>query len=223
MPRRKTPLVTNQVYHVFNRGVNKQPIFFTKKNYKRAVETIKFYSVHKPPIRYSKFLQLALERRAELKESIKNNQKAIEVISYLLMPNHYHFILKQTVDDGIRDFIRNFQISYTRYTNIRHNRSGPLLQGQFKAVLIEDEIQLNHVDRYIHLNPHTSFVVKDLEDLKNYTWSSLPEYMGLIKDEFCSKELILSQYRNSSKYWEFIVNHADYQRKLEEIKHLIFE
>lgn len=223
MPRRKTPLVEGQVYHVFNRGINKQPVFFTPKNYKRATETIKYYLIQRPPIRYSKFRELPDIRRNELMDSIKNQKRGVEIIGYVFMPNHFHFILKQVSDGGIKDFIRNFQISYTKYLNTLNNRTGPIFQGQFKAILIEDDDQLHHIVRYIHLNPYTSFLLKDVDELKNYQWSSFREYLGAVKNGFCTKENILSNYPSSDDYWKFISNHAEYQRKLDSIKHLTFE
>ena len=223
MPRRNTPLVNDNFYHVYNRGVNKQPIFFTLKNYKRAVETIKYYLVENPPIRYSKFLQLTNDKQREVSENLNNAKRTVEVISYTLMPNHYHFLLKQVSENGIKNFIRNFQISYTKYINTRFDRVGPLFQGQFKAKLIEDIEILNHLDRYIHLNAYTSHIVKTIEELKVYYPSSLPDYLGAYKGGFCSKEFILMQYSSINKYWEFIVNQAGYQKNLEQIKHITFE
>lgn len=223
MPRRKYPLVNDQIYHVYNCGANKQPIFFVNGNYIRAIKTIEYYLVHKPSLSFSRFLQLSLEGKVKMQEAIVSMQRAVEFISYSLMPNHYHFLLKQVVDDGIKDFVRNFQISYTRYANIKHDRTGPLLQGQFKALLIEDSNQLNHVVRYIHLNSYTSYIVKNLKELKDYPWSSLPEYLGIVNKGFCSKKIILSQYKDVDKYWEFVANQAGYQRGLKKIKHLVHE
>ena len=216
-------MVEGQVYHVFNRGINKQPVFFTPKNYKRATETVEYYLIQRPPLRYSKFRELPDERRKELIESMKKLKHGVEIIGYVFMHNHFHFILKQVNKDGIKDFIRNFQISYTKYLNTLNKRTGPLFQGQFKAILIEDNEQLHHVVRYIHLNPYTSFVLKDIDELRNYQWSSLQEYLGYANNGFCSKENILSDFPSQNDYWIFVSNHADYQRKLNTIKHLTFD
>ncbi|KKR30540.1 hypothetical protein A2715_05985 [Candidatus Woesebacteria bacterium RIFCSPHIGHO2_01_FULL_39_32] len=223
MPRRKTPIVTGQVYHIFNRGVNKQPIFFAPKNYQRATDTIRYYLIHKPPLAYSKFIKLPENIKNEVILNLSKMEKGVEIISYVLMPNHYHLLLRQLIDGAAMVFVRNFQISITKYVNKRFDRTGPLLQGQFKSVLIEDDEQLLHVNRYIHLNPHTSFIVKDLDELRSYMWSSLPEYLGLIKEGFCSNKLILSHFQNITKYWDFVSNQADYQRELDRIKHLVLE
>jgi len=224
MPLRKVPIITGQIYHVFNRGINKQPIFFTPKNYIRAIDTLKYYLVYKPALAYSKFLKLPKEIKSEIYNKIVQQKHGVEIYTYKFMPNHFHYLVKQLVDGGITAFVRNFQISYTKYINTLYERSGALLQVQFKAVLIENDEQLIHVNRYIHLNAYTSFVVKTLEELKTYEWSSLPEYLGLAPDGFCKKDIVLSLFNNNKdRYWEFIANQADYQRKLENIKHLILE
>ena len=92
----------------------------------------------------------------------------------------------------------------------------------FKAVLIENDEQLLHVSRYIHLNPYSSYLVKNIEELKKYPWSSLYEYLNT-KSELCDISDILSNFKNSEMYWRFIKDHSDYQKKLESIKHLLFE
>ncbi|MBI2036324.1 transposase [Candidatus Microgenomates bacterium] len=169
MPARTTPLVTGQFYHIFNRGVNKQPIFLNRKDYARALSVFEFYSFVDIPIRFSKFLLLSLEERFKiLKDLRKRSLKYVDFISYCFMPNHFHFLVKQNRDNGISKFMGDFQNSYTKYFNTKHERIGPILQGQFKAVFVEDENQLLHLSRYIHLNPFTSFVVKDLTDLDTY-------------------------------------------------------
>lgn len=117
----------------------------------------------------------------------------------------------------------NFQNSYARYFNTKSKRISPLWQGQFKAVRIEDDNQLLHISRYIHLNPYTSFVVKNLKALLQYQWSSLSEYLNPATGGICSKEIILSQFGNLDDYQKFILDQADYQRRLEGIKHLILD
>ena len=139
------------------------------------------------------------------------------------MPNHFHFLLKQNKDEGISTFIKNFQNSYTRFFNIKYQRIGTLWQGQFKCVRISDDSQLLHMSRYIHLNPHTSFVVQYLEDISTYPWSSFLEYTSSQKEKVCDKKVILSQFKDKLAYKQFVLNHASYQKKLGKIKHLTFD
>lgn len=223
MPARFLPLVTGQYYHVYNRGVNKQPIFQGRRDYKRTLETLEFYSFNSK-LRFSKFLLLSQEEKANFMDSLhKANNKLVDIVCYCLMPNHFHLLLSQLRNNGISKFMANLQNSFTRYFNTKHERIGPLLQGQFKAVLIEDDNQLLHVSRYIHLNPYSSYVVKDLRGLEQYQWSSFPEYLGKLVIEICNKDMILSQFKDSEDYKKFVFDQADYQRKLEEIKHLVVE
>ena len=136
------------------------------------------------------------------------------------MPNHFHLIIKQVVENGISKFIGNVTNSYTRYFNTKNERVGPLFQGKFKAKRIETEEQFFHLSRYVHLNPYSSYVVKTLEDLENYPFSSLPEYLGKVQTNFCTKEVILENFKNKTEYKRFLFDQVDYQKKLEEIKHL---
>lgn len=139
------------------------------------------------------------------------------------MPNHFHFLLKQVEEEGTSKFMSNFTNSYTRYFNVKNKRNGPLFQGKFKAIRIETDEQLLHLSRYIHLNPYSSYVVKTLKDLEKYPSSSFPEYLGKSQTSLCSKEIILGQFKNLNLYKKFVFDQADYQRRLEKIKHLILE
>ncbi|MBI4035169.1 MAG: transposase [Candidatus Chisholmbacteria bacterium] len=139
------------------------------------------------------------------------------------MPNHYHFILQQLSPNGITKFVSNLQNSYTRYFNTKYTRIGPLWQGPFKAIIIESNNQLLHLSRYIHLNPYTNSVVKNLEDLTNYPWSSLLEYMSSTTKPICQAYAIMSYFKNKDIYLDFVLNTADYQKELALLKHLAID
>lgn len=221
MPRRFIQFEEDYYYHTYNRGVNKQPIFTSRRDFSRAIETIKFYLPINTPIRYSKFLQFDINQRSKLIREMSEANKRCEIIAFCLMPNHFHFLLKESSEDGIKNFIRNFEISYTKYFNIKYSRTGPLLQGQFKALEIEDDSQLLHLSRYIHLNPTTSNLINP-ENLLNYEWSSFPEYINQ-KSGICEKSIILNSFKSVEKYKNSVLSRADYQRKLKQIKHLLIE
>lgn len=225
MPGREIRLVTGEIYHVLNRGVASQPIFRSWRDYKRCFETMLYYQNLQPPQRYSLFLTQAKKKREEILESLrKRGEFLVEIIVYCFMPNHFHFLLKQMVDGGIAKFLSNFSNSYTRYFNTLSQRAGPLLQGKFKAVRVETEEQLLHLSRYIHLNPYSSYVVKNIEDLVAYPHSSLAEYLVKSDDNgYYQKEIVLGHFKTKSEYQNFVFDQADYQRTLDEIKHLILE
>lgn len=224
MPRRLIPLIDGEYYHVYNRGVEKRQIFSEQRSYQRFIETILFYRFTQQPMRLSNFFKLSLQRRASL---IKTQQKSpvhATIFSYVLMDNHFHLLLKQESNGSLSVFLKNLSDSYTRYFNVRENRIGPLFQGQFKAVRIEFDNQFLHVSRYIHLNPYTAGIVATLYDLKRYPWSSLPMYLQQSNTHaFCDTQFILNSFKTKGSYWKFIADQADYQKKLDAIKHLTVE
>lgn len=224
MPQRKVVFANDEYYHVFNRSIHKEPIFAKQRDGQRAIKTLKYYRFENPPIRLSYFLAFGVDKRLEITRTLsKKAKKIVDIISFTFMPNHFHFLLKQKQDKGISRFLALFQNSYTRYFNTKNSRQGHVFQGQFKAVRIEDEEQLLHVNRYIHLNPYTSYVVKTFAELEQYQYSSLPEYLGNQNNKICNIEEILSHFSTLKKYKNFLFDQAGYQRTLKEIKHLILE
>ena len=222
MPGRSLPLVRGEIYHIFNRGIDHRPTFIYKRDYTRAIETIKFYRFASPPVRLSVYLSVGVDRRDEIQRNLSSAEKLIDLFAYCLMPNHFHFLIKPLSDQGVATFLSQFQNSYTRYFNTKDKRTGPLFLDQFKAVRIETDEQLMHVQRYIHLNPYTSFVVKKLEDIFTYPWSSLKEYFEA-GEGLCEKRSVLSYFKDLVDYKQFIVDQASYQRELASIKHLLME
>lgn len=223
MPLRITPLVNDQIYHVFNRGIDHRPIFQKHWDYKRALETIDYYRNIKPPIKFSRFLILSNDRKNDIFTGFKNGKKHVKILAYCLMPNHFHLLLKQVSDNGVSKFMANFQNSYARFINTKEERTGPLLMPQFKSVRIETENQILHVTRYIHLNPYTSFLIKKIEDIENYEWSSFKIYLDSKEQDLIDKQEILPIFKIPQKFKEFTLDHADYQRKLRTIAHLLAE
>lgn len=223
MPYRKTPLVTNQFYHVFNRSIARQPIFKNVRDYQRMIQTIDFYRYPKPALRFSFFNRLpSIQREQFLQEMRQTKTPMLEIISYCLMPNHLHFLLRPLLDLGISHFMRNIQHSYSKYFNTKNKRSGSLFQGMFKAVLIETDEQLVHVSRYIHLNPVTAHIL-EIGNLVNYPWSSFPSYIGNSHESFTSSQQVMGYFKSAMDYRKFVFDQADYQRRLGEMKHLLLE
>ena len=152
MPGRKIPLVNNEFYHVFNKGVASLPTFTNEKEYLRAIEAMDYYRNSNIPLKFTKFSNLSLkEKTKNLNKLDEQSNRLVLIVSYCFMPNHFHFLLKQVVDGGISKFVSNFTNSYTRYFNTKNQRTGHLFQGKFKSVRIESEEQLLHVSRYIHI------------------------------------------------------------------------
>ena len=217
---RKVILATGEIYHVFNRSIENRTIFTGKKECYRALETLNYYQYSNVPVRYSHFISLNQHRKDDVLSSLTG--KDVTILAFCLMPNHYHLLLRQEKDKGISKFMANFSNSFSKYYNLKADRSGVLFQGVFKAVRIETEEQLNHVSRYIHLNPVTSFII-EAELLDKYEWSSLPEYLNLTTRRISEPNLILSQYKNRNAYRNFVHDQIKYARELDKIKHLLYE
>lgn len=213
MPYRFIPFVNGQYYHIFNRGSEKRSIFESQRDYRRFLKTLKYYQIEGPKPKFSHFPSLSVTE-------LDTSKKMVEIIAYCLMPNHFHLLVKQVRDNGITEFTSKFINSYTKYYNTKHNRVGALLQGMFKAVLIESDEQLVHVSRYIHLNPVASYLIKNLGQ---YRWSSYPEYTNNSFPEFCSKEEILGHFKDPEDYRQFVLDQASYPQEIEFIKHQLID
>ncbi|OGE33527.1 hypothetical protein A3J19_04510 [Candidatus Daviesbacteria bacterium RIFCSPLOWO2_02_FULL_41_8] len=202
-----------EFYHVVNRGVEKRITFLDKRDYQRFLETIEYYRLEKPPTRFS------FRNRPKIFKKDSSNEVLVEIICFCLMPNHFHLLLKQVQENGISIFLSKLTNSYTKYFNTRHKRVGPLFQGSFKAVRIEDDEQLTHTSRYIHLNPLIDYLVKDL---KSYKYSSYPQFLGL-KDGFCKTHCILDHFSLPSTYEKFVLDQEEYGRIIKKIERLLLE
>ena len=211
MPYRKVPIVTGEMYHVFNRGVEQRPTFLDEADCRRFYKTMAYYQNENVPTRFS-FRSRKLIRP---KEAV--GRKMIDLICFCLMPNHFHLLLDQTLDKGIPTYLGKLTNSYTRYFNTRHKRVGHLFQAPYKAVRIESEEQLLHVSRYIHLNPLVGGVTPDL---KSYKWSSYQEYLSLLPGGVCGKQKVMGYFSKlpEKNYERFVLDQADYARSLEKIK-----
>ena len=184
------------------------PVFNYVVDYRRFLKTMLYYQIENPKPRFSLFSPTV--------KLINQNKKIIDIISYCLMPNHFHILLSQNRKSGISEFISKLTNSYTKYFNIKNKRNGPLFQGEFKAVHVESEEQLIHLSRYIHLNPLVSYVTKNLEA---YQWSSYREFLGYDNNLICSKDIVLEQFKSNNKYKEFVLDQEDYGKQLEFMKH----
>jgi len=212
MPGRQIPLITNEIYHAFNKGIASQKIFLNDSDYQRGLNSLYYYKHQKPPIKYSRLFSLSIDDRNNLLNQLeKENKGLVKLISFCLMPNHFHLLIKQLIDEGISKYLSNFSNSYTRYFNTKYKRSGPIFQGKFKAIHVKNNEQLLHLSRYIHLNPYSASIVKNIKQLQNYKYSSL-------STSKVESKIITNQFKNINKYHQFVYDQADYQKSLEVIK-----
>ena len=209
---RNPQLKEGYIYHVFTRSIAGFKVFRAKADYLRLVETIKFYRFLKPPTRLSAYLALKNKEKFFL-AYMRDIPHIVDILAYCLMPTHIHLLLVQTYENGISQFMKCVLDSYTRYFNLKTGRKGPLWQSRFKHVLIEDEEQLMHVTRYIHLNPATEHLVAKPED---WNFSSYREYIGTTEERLCNFEKYFTV--DHHYYRKFVENQIEYQRALRNVK-----
>ena len=223
MPYRQTQLETGYYYHALSRGINKQVIFKDDHDYQHALELIKYYSYSDKKPRYSQFRRMSETLKNTTLLSLGVSEKQVDIIAYCLMPNHFHFLLRQKKDQGISKFMADFQNSLTKYSNTRRMKFGSILQTPFKAILIENDYYLTHLSRYIHLNPYSSVIVKTHQDLLSYRWSSLGEFCQPSHQRICQPKIILDQFKNRQDYQNFVLEQTDHQLEIKLLESLIIE
>lgn len=214
MPYRKVTLAVGETYHTFNRSLQDAPIFRGKREIDNFLAAMKFYLTPTPPVKFSVY------RQSKERYSIDLSDPLVKIITYCLMPSHFHFILFQNKEDGIKTYLQRLTNSYSHYFNLKNERRGPLFESPFKAVRVKTEEQLLHLSRYIHLNPVTGYLV---EHPRDYPYSSFSAYLGEKYSLPIETSMILFHYSSPKEYEKFVLARKDYQRKLEQIKHLLLE
>lgn len=174
---RKDSFTTGYHYHVYNRGVDKRNIFKSKSDYARFLDILERFNS-------------SLAANNTSRDSVRKRKEGLSLVkihAHCLMPNHYHLILEQLVDNGISKFLQKVMTGYTMYFNLKHERSGVLFQGKTKSKLILEDEYLRWLKQYIALNPldlHTpNWKENGIQDhksainfLKDYTYRSEYDY-----------------------------------------------
>ncbi len=164
------PLKSEQYYHIFNRGNNREDIFLEEKNYYYFLNLMKKYVV---PI--------------------------ADVLAYCLLKNHFHlFIRTKQVDDEslISKKFSDFFNAYAKAINKQYNRSGSLFKDRFSRKIIKDENQLRNLIIYIHTNPtHHGFEV----DFAKYKYSSYNSFLS-DRETLLDREFVLNQFGDKENY-----------------------
>ncbi|MCX5699553.1 MAG: transposase [Candidatus Omnitrophica bacterium] len=220
---RQHPLVTGEVYHIYNKSIAGFTIFNNNHEFQRILTAVRYYTINKHSSCLARFLELNEEDvghiNALLTDYLSEKPKLVDIAAYCLMPTHIHLILKQLKENGISRFMSNVLNSYTRYFNLKHKRKGPLWEGRFKSKFVETQEQLLHLSRYIHLNPVTAFLIDKPE---SWQYSSYREYL-------CFEEVLrICNYNElidipPADYKKFAEDGVSYQRELAKIKNLIME
>ena len=214
MGLRRVVLSEGEFYHVYNHASHNLQLFSTNQSYGQFLEAVNFYVQSRPLVRFSIYKKSRNSHPIDLLDPL------VRVICFCLMPNHYHFVLKQEKNEGIRKFIQRLCNSYSHYYNKKNKSGGSLFKGNFRAVRIENNEQLLHLSRYIHLNPVTDYFVEKPED---WHFSSYCDYVGNGRFDFIEPDVILDQFSEKKDYQKFVLSRKDFQRKLGVIKKLLID
>lgn len=187
MPYRQIAFKVENIYHVFNRTINKETIFdFDINHYdiSRFFSLVDFYR-HNTSISYSVYKLIAEDRKMTL-EKLKNMIINVEIYAFCLMPNHYHFAIKQLQPNGISTFISKIQNGFAKYYNFKKDRQGSLFCEMFKAKRIKSDEDLKNVIEYIHQNPVIAKII-DSKSLSTYPLTSFSAYKNKQTCPFLTK------------------------------------
>lgn len=174
MARKVIPLVTGEIYHLYNRGADKCPIFKDKEDFLRFYRSMLLFNSQEPAVNFS-FANAHIDE-------IKNKVPLVEVHAYSLLNNHFHFLVKQVAEGGISEYMKRLTGGYTSYFNEKYERSGVLFQGRYKKVHVTSQEQYQYLFAYVNENHY----VHNSERLADIMYSSSAHFQGMAKSALIS-------------------------------------
>lgn len=192
MPYRGDVFRKGQYYHLYNRGAGANLLFFNPANYEYCVRLIKRY----------------------------HQRYGAAMIAYCLMPNHYHFLLRQESDEPLSKFIGVLFNAYVQAVNREQERSGTLLEGRFRHVWVDREEYLIHLCRYIHRNPVKAKLVIRPDD---WPYSNYLEWIGQRSGSLQDETLIRDRFATPEAYQAFVADYRDEERVLQQIQKYVWD
>lgn len=198
MPRRNILRADapDSFYHVYARGHSKHRIFVDEQDYLYFLKLFERYLASE-------------EVKNEFGVSYPNFYNKVELVAYCLMPNHFHLLVYQHHQGALTAFMRSLMTSYSRYFNARYKRSGSLFESRFRASLITDDSYLEHITRYIHLNPRR---------WRDYEYSSLPYYLQQIAVSWLRPERVMRIFSGPEEYLQFVADYTENKKMLDILK-----
>ncbi len=205
------------MYHVYNRGVDKRIIFVDERDYSVFLSFLKYALLSDDELKNYQVVDAGIISQAERFNLRREGlHGVVELVSFCLMPNHFHLLLYQYEIDGITRLMRSVATGYSGYFNKRHKRVGSLFQGRYKASPISSQGYWDHISRYIHLNP------LDIgEDYETYSYSSYRNYTGNFEAEWLRPNLVLDGFESAAAYQKFVSEYVPYRKELKDTKDLL--
>ncbi len=184
--QRPFSFAVGEYYHLYNRGTEKRVIFNESRDYERFVSLL-YLCNGKIPIVYREL------PREEL-FTIERGETLAAIGAYCLMPNHFHILVREKIENGISAFMKKLLTAYSMYFNKKYERTGSLFEGTFKAKHADTDPYLKYLFSYIHLNPAKRIDANWKTNLKAdykkifkyvnaYAYSSFPDYRKQTRKE----------------------------------------
>lgn len=218
---RKVKFIKGNIYHIFNRGVEKRTIFMNNSDKWRFLQGL--FLFNNENISTNLLWQVEREKGKAnfrtLQEFIKDKQNnrnpLVRIMADCLMPNHFHLLIEEIKDGGISRFMHKLGVGYTGYFDKKYERVGGLFQGAFKAAQITNELYLKYLLIYINIvNPGQLIEpklkekgIKNIDKImrfaKEYMWSTNQEYLGKRNSIIIEKGIMGEFFPISSEYEQF--------------------
>ncbi|HTE49098.1 MAG TPA: transposase [Candidatus Paceibacterota bacterium] len=184
-------LVSNEYYHIYNRGNGKSKIFLREEDYDRFLKILYICNSEKTFNFRDSVVNIKIDAF-----DFERGEPLVSVLAWVLMPNHFHIVLISPRSDlgeeynPITEFMRKLSTAYVMYFNKKYKRTGGLFEGTFKSRHVGNENYFRYIFSYVHLNPiklfqfdwkkkGTADANKAIEFLKKYKYSSFQDYFGL--------------------------------------------
>lgn len=241
MPRRKEKFINGEVYHLVIRAIDDNTIFKDIDDYYRGIFSIYEFNTTKAVVirdrrsARSRIKRILKKINRDPRLTTDSRDKLVEVLSFCLMPNHLHLLIRQLKEGGISKFMAKLGGGYAGYFNKKYNRRGHVLQDNFKVVLIKDDEQLKVAWAYIHANPASLIepkwkekgirnLMKVIKFLENYKWSSYSDYLEKVNfPSVTEREFIMKTLGGKSGCREFLKDYIKYRGKVKEFPNLLLE
>ncbi len=180
-------------YHIYNRGVDRRLIFCDEIDYDYFLYLL------------ARFFGPAKEQN-EHGYTYKNYHNAVQLLSFCLMPNHFHLFVRLEDEQLLGRLIQGIKIAYVMYFNRRYSRTGILFETKYRSKLIETDPYLLHISRYIHMN-----AVAVSKNYQFYRYSSLRFYVTGRQPVWLETSIIKQLFSNIDTYLDF---HKSYELEL---------
>lgn len=207
----------DEYYHVYNRGTDKRIIFLDEFDYKRF--TLLLYicnSTERVDIGDLLRQGLALSK---IYDEERSSDTLVDIGAWVLMPNHFHILIKEKKEKGITTFLQKLLTSYSMYFNHKYQRKGSLFEGPFKAKHLDSDNYLKYQFAYIHLNPigiiDSSWKNRKISD-KNRAKLFLDNYIHSSYMDYCEKDRLEGKVLSRQAFPKYFNNTQDFRKMIKE-------